>query len=457
MSNPIRIKRSTVNAIPTTLEEGELAYSELSQLLFIGTNSGADIQTIGGKADHTKLLGIESGAQVNTVGLGVNTFTGKQIFANVSTITASILIPNGSVDPVTPSNGDMWANTGVLKYYNGTSTKSIAYTDSNITGTASNITGTLAVGNGGTGFTSYTTGDILYASDSTTLSKLNDVAVGNVLISGGVGVAPSYGKVNLTAHVSNTLPVTNGGTGSTIQTSNSLVTTDASGNIISTLGVTNTEAGYLSGVGSNIQTQINSKANKNNAIFTGTVTLAQDPTSAMHAVTKQYADSIAQGLDFKNSVKVASSAELTLAGTQTIGGVDVIVGDRILVKDQSNLSLNGVYDVQNTAWTRSLDANSSANINAGLFVFVEEGLLGGSSWVLTTQGTINLELTPLSFAQFGGGTSYAAGTGIQVIGNTISLNSAGFSASYLTSGTVDDLRLSSNVLFNSSVIDGGTF
>jgi hypothetical protein len=71
---------------------------------------------------------------------------------------------------------------------------------------------------GGTGQTVYAVGDILYASTTTALSKLADVATGNALISGGVGVAPSYGKIGLTTHVSGTLPVGNGGTGLTAVT-----------------------------------------------------------------------------------------------------------------------------------------------------------------------------------------------------------------------------------------------
>jgi len=65
---------------------------------------------------------------------------------------------------------------------------------------------------GGTGQTSYAVGDLLYANTTTTLAKLPDVATGNALISGGVGVAPSYGKIGLTTHVSGVLPVANGGT-----------------------------------------------------------------------------------------------------------------------------------------------------------------------------------------------------------------------------------------------------
>lgn len=74
------------------------------------------------------------------------------------------------------------------------------------------VTGALAVANGGTNITSYAIGDLIYASTAGVLSKLADVATGDALISGGVGVAPSYGKVGLTTHVSGTLPVANGGT-----------------------------------------------------------------------------------------------------------------------------------------------------------------------------------------------------------------------------------------------------
>jgi hypothetical protein len=85
------------------------------------------------------------------------------------------------------------------------------------------ITGTLAVANGGLNITSYTTGDLIYASGATTLSKLADIATGNVLISGGVGVAPSYGTIGLTTHITGTLGVTNGGIGLTSYTTGDLI------------------------------------------------------------------------------------------------------------------------------------------------------------------------------------------------------------------------------------------
>jgi hypothetical protein len=80
-------------------------------------------------------------------------------------------------------------------------------------GLTTHVSGVLPVANGGTNVSTYTIGDILYASTTGVLTPLADVAIGNAIISGGVGAAPSYGKIGLTTHVSGTLPVGNGGTG----------------------------------------------------------------------------------------------------------------------------------------------------------------------------------------------------------------------------------------------------
>ena len=118
------------------------------------------------------------------------------------------------------ADGELAINTVDEKLYFKNSAGTVKLLAANVTPTA----------NGGTGQSSYTIGDLLYASGSTTLSKLADVATGNALISGGVGVAPSYGKIGLTTHVSGTLPVANGGTGTaTAFTSGSVVFAGASG------------------------------------------------------------------------------------------------------------------------------------------------------------------------------------------------------------------------------------
>lgn len=99
---------------------------------------------------------------------------------------------------------------------------------------------TIAPNKGGTGLASYGVGDLVYASGTTTLSTLSDIATGSALISGGAGVAPSYGKIGLTTHVTGTLSVGSGGTGQTTQ--------QAAINVLAG-GVANTT--YLRGNGTN--------------------------------------------------------------------------------------------------------------------------------------------------------------------------------------------------------------
>jgi hypothetical protein len=103
-------------------------------------------------------------------------------------------------------------------------------------GLTTHVTGTLAVGNGGTGIPGgYTTGDLLVASGTTTLTTLSAVATGNALLSGGAGVAPFYGKVGLTTHVTGTLPVLNGGTNTTSSTGTIAVVLSTSPTLVTPL------------------------------------------------------------------------------------------------------------------------------------------------------------------------------------------------------------------------------
>jgi hypothetical protein len=134
---------------------------------------------------------------------------------------------------------------GVTTFSAGTT----GLTPSTATSGAVTLAGVLAAANGGTGQSSYAVGDILYASGSTALSKLPDVATGNALISGGVGVAPAYGKIGLTTHVSGTLPVANGGTNITSYTTGDIVYASASGTLASLADVATGNALISGGVG----------------------------------------------------------------------------------------------------------------------------------------------------------------------------------------------------------------
>src|SRR5262245_18827628 len=94
----------------------------------------------------------------------------------------------------------------------------------------------------------------------------------------------------------------------------------------------------------------------------GPLTLNADPASALQAATKQYVDNLVTGLAWSDTVRAATTANITLSGTQTIDGVAVVAGDRVLVKNQTTASENGVYVVAAGAWTRATDADSEAEL-----------------------------------------------------------------------------------------------
>lgn len=138
------------------------------------------------------------------------------------------------------------------------------------------------------------------------------------------------------------------------------------------------------------------------------------PTSAARLADVQAAQA---GIDAKPSARAATTANITLTGTQTIDGVALVAGDRVLVKNQSTATQNGLYLVAAGAWTRTSDT-----ITANAFVFVEEGTAqADTQWVVTNNGAITLGTTALTFAQFGASLAYTNGNGLALSGNQFSV------------------------------------
>jgi hypothetical protein len=149
------------------------------------------------------------------------------------------------------------------------------------------------------------------------------------------------------------------------------------------------------------------------------------PTADAHAATKGYVDSVAEGLDVKDSVKVATTGDITLSGTQTIDGVSVADGDRVLVKNQTDETENGVYVCDSGSWTRAVDF-AAGDGAAGFFMFVEQGTtFGDTGFVCTSNsGSDVVGTNNLSFTQFSSAGVVQASTGISKDGNDLSLSIA---------------------------------
>ena len=152
-----------------------------------------------------------------------------------------------------------------------------------------------------------------------------------------------------------------------------------------------------------------------------------DPTQAQHAATKAYVDAVKQSLDIKDSVRVATTANITIAtalnANDTLDGVTLVNGDRVLVKNQTAQGENGIY-VVGASPARSVDANAAAELTGGTFVFVEEGTVGGDNgFVFTHDGTpSNFGTTAMPVVQFSGAGQIIAGDALSKSGNTLNVN-----------------------------------
>lgn len=157
------------------------------------------------------------------------------------------------------------------------------------------------------------------------------------------------------------------------------------------------------------------------------VTLAADPFLPMQAATKQYVDNAVQGLNAKQNVKAATTANTTLFGPQTIDGVSVNAGDRILVKNQAIDSENGIYVIPASAaeWVRADDQNTWAEVPSA-FVFVQQGdTLSDTGWLCSSDAGGTIDIDAVTWVQFSAAGTVQAGTGLTKSGNTLSITNTG--------------------------------
>lgn len=190
------------------------------------------------------------------------------------------------------------------------------------------------------------------------------------------------------------------------------------------------------------------------------ITGLSSPVSGTDAVNKNYVDNATAGLSWKNAVRAATTANVTLStdleNGDIIDGVTLATGDRVLVRAQTAGAENGIYVVAATgAPTRAADADSGAELQQAAVFIMEGTTLGDTAWVNTVNGTITVGSTALTFVQFTGGASITAGSGLSMTGNQLDVNVDGTSIEI----NADTLRVVPNLYskkFTGTITGDGT-
>ena len=484
-------KYSTTTGTPATdaLAVGEQAYSFNSDKLFIGETSGSDVvaRVIGGQhytdmLDHTagtltasSAIVVDADSKIDVLNVDNLTLNGNAI-TSTNTNGDITITPNGSgaviIDGLSHPTSDGSANqflqtdgSGNLSFATVVSTLSIA-ADSGSNDTVN--TGETITYTGGEGIDTTVTDNVITiagedASDSNKgIATFNtasfDVTSGDVTIK-ALGVT----NAQLAGSIANSKLVNDGITIGSDDTS-------LGGTITDLNGLTSIDVDNLTLDGNTLSS---TDSNGNIALApngTGSVTVpsgyeGRAGFTADSLVNKTYVDSVANGLDVKKSVRVATTANLgatynNSAGTLTnsgsqaaiaIDGITLVADDRVLVKDQSTAAQNGFYKVTtvgdgSTNWvlTRTPDADAASELTSGAFTFTEEGTNNADNgYVLSTDGAITLGTTAITFDQFSGAGQITAGNGLTKTGNTIN-----------AVGTADKITVSADAITIASTYAG---
>ena len=495
-------KYSTGTGSPATnaLAVGEQAYSFTSDKLFIGQTDGSDVvaRIIGGQLytdmmDHaagtltaSSAVIVDANSKINNFNIGNITVTGaSNTITSTDTNGNIVLTPNGSgyvvLDGLNYPRADGSASQFLQTDGSGNLTFATvisSFTVAAESGTADVVntgeTLTFAAGEGINTTVSANTITIAGEDASTTNKGVASFATADFATSSGAVTIKALGVSNaqLAGSIANAKLANDGITiGST--------DTSLGGTITALPGLTQVVVDDITIDGSVVSTTAGNTNISLTPHGTGTVTVpsnyqGRSGFTSDSLANKAYVDSVANGLDVKASVRVATTANLAAvyangAGTLTnsstqaaiaIDGVSLSAQDRVLVKNQTAGAQNGFYKVTtvgtgsaNWVLTRTPDADAASELTAGAFTFAEEGTLNGDNgYVMSTNGAVTLGTTAITFEQFSGAGQITAGNGLTKNGNTIDA----VGTSNRISVTADTLDIASTYVGQTSITTLGT-
>jgi hypothetical protein len=391
------------------------------------------VSDFGGYA--TTNINIDSGAIDGAI-IGANSaaaITGTTITGTNGTLTGTLAV-TGVISPTThidmPDSANIKLGTGDdLQLYHDA-------TNSYIT----NATGALKIATETSGI-AVTVG---HTTSETTVAD-NLTVAGNAAVTGTLGVTGATTVAAITASGTATL---NG----------NIVLGNASDDTQTTTGITTHTGQYnidnlrldgsaLTSTDTNGNITISPHGSGTVDVGTSRITSVTDPTGAQDAATKAYVDAVKTGLDVKNSVTMATTADISYTysngssgvgatltasgnGAVTIDGIaTATANERVLVKDQTDAEENGIYYVSTASGvsatlvlTRATDSDTAAEFNGGAFTFVGKGTTNADSgWVMTQDTAITFGTTEVNWAQFSGAGQITAGSALTKTGNTLNV------------------------------------
>jgi len=404
MANVIRIKRRASGGgtgAPSTLENAELAFNEADDVLYYGKGTGG----AGGSATTVEAIGGPGAMVTRTT---TQTVSGDKTFTGVVNLSsATVTLPTSGVSA-------------------GTYTKVTVNTQGIVTGSGS-----------------------LLAGDMPDLSGTYEAAGALSTHEGTYDHTLLHDPLTLAVNAQSIMTLTGQALSFDTQTQNKVLAAPTGSTAAPTFrqldasDIPTLTAAKISDFDTQVRTnRLDQMAVPTAAVsFNGqNITGLATPNNDADAATKAYVDANATGFDIHDPVVAATTANITLSGSQTIDGVSPNASDRILVKDQTNSSENGVYLYNGSgAWSRATDADATGEIEDGFYVFVEGGNTNNaSSWVVQTGDTnIVVGTDPISFVQFSSAAEYSAGAGLTKSGSTFNVVTADVGRIVVNADSID--------------------